>query len=61
MLCNLQEVAHRQAMALGEAREFIIPKEVNDERKVVDPKAAQPAAPRNFLLVMPALEVSFLS
>jgi hypothetical protein len=48
-------------MGFGEAREFIIPRVVNDERNVVEPKAAQLVAPKNFLLVMPFLSVGFLS
>ena len=42
-------------------REFIIPSEVNDERNVVDPTAAQAAVPRNFLLLISLLEDGFLS
>ena len=44
---------------LGAASAFIIPSEVKEERNVVDPTAAQLAAPRNFLLLMPILVVGF--
>ena len=46
----------------GGAREFIIPRVVNDERKAVEPIAAQPVVPMKFLLdilLLCFIEVTF--